>query len=273
MKNLICPICRNNTDIRTFCNLTAYSCSRCLHAWRPEPWSQTGQNEHFKQAHYTKTESMKSIYNTTSKLFAEFEKIASGQIVDITKTMLDFGCSYGYCMDVFKTKGWEVIGVEISPSAQEILNAKKLPWIADVEKSAIQKNSIDCIVIADSIYYVQEPVKLLLTLKNYLKESGMILLRQPTRAGFAGLINSVGGSPRIIQRLWCDHIHMFSRKSTQLALLEAGFSNINMQQDSFLNRACKGKCVHGALRTADIITAGRFDLTLAWIVSANLKTF
>lgn len=270
MESKVCPICQNDVNIKAIVkDLAGYSCPQCLHAWRPEPWTQIGPIEHFKRAQYTKIEAMHRTYKSTVKLFTAFEQVASRTAQGNIKKMLDFGCSYGFCMETFKTKGWDVFGIEISPSAQQILDKKKLPWAQSIEASGLKKGIFDCVVMADCIYYLPDPIKILSILKDYLKDYGVLLIRQPTRAGLVQLVGALGGTSKIIQRLWCDHIHIFSRCSTEIALAKAGFENVSIKYDRFFVRGLKGEIVHRVSRAADLITLGKFDLTLSWIVCAT----
>jgi SAM-dependent methyltransferase len=267
----VCPICGNDSDIRDLLkDMRGWSCNKCFHAWRPPPWEAAGAIKYFEDAHYTKAESANRISRSNLDLFDVFETMASAIAKDAKKLMLDFGCSYGICMEVFKAKKWDVFGIEISPSSQKILTQKNLRWAASLENSGLEYGCADVVVMADSIYYLPDPVNTLSVLRRYLKPGGILIIRQPTRGGLARAINAVSGSSPFIEKLWLDHIHLFSRRSTQVALSRAGFGNISFRKEQHFKRSLKGELMHRSLRCLDIITMGKFDLTLSWTVWASL---
>ena len=70
-------------------------------------------------------------------------------------------------------------------------------------------------------------------------------------------------------RIWRDHVHLFSRRSTELALERARFVEVEFLKEKGFKRSMKGEMIHRLLRTADVLTCGTLDLTASWVVRAR----
>ncbi|MFA5864699.1 MAG: GNAT family N-acetyltransferase [Phycisphaerae bacterium] len=262
----MCPICLNRNDIREMAS--GLTCDKCLHAWRHEPWKDMDITKHFENAYYTKPEPPE-LLNVHIRLFERFEKLASEAVHGKNRLMLDFGCSCGNCMEIFKKNKWDVFGIEIAPNSQKILTEKNLRWAPTLQESGLKYGSVDTIIMADCIYYLPDPVQILSEMRKYLTPQGILILRQPTRAGLARFIKKLLGNSQIIYSLWGDYIHLFSRRSTVLALKRAGFSYIDILKERQFVRTFRNKIVHQVLYFNNLITFGHFDLTLSWTICAR----
>lgn len=277
VKGDICPVCGQTTQIESFMlsletgvDTTAWSCGYCRHAWRTELWEMSNPKVFFGDAEYTKVSGEESIYAAKKKLFERFLDSADKAKPQPPRLMVDFGCSYGHCMQMFKEHGWDIMGIEISPTSRKILNERNLPNASNLEDSDLSLGSVDVVVMADSIYYLPDPITTLRTIRSYMRPEGLLFLRQPTRGGLACLLLNIG-KKKTLSRLWIDHIHLFSRKSTALTLEHAGFRDIQFFKEKDYRRSLKGEVIHRLFKTADIITMGFLDLALSWTVVAKTK--
>lgn len=99
--------------------------------------------------------------------------------------MLDVGAATGYFMDIAKTRGWEVEGVEISEHAASIGRLKGLRIHTGIlENIALSANSFDVITLFDVLEHLREPRKTLLKAKNLLKNNGIIVVNTPDAGSF-----------------------------------------------------------------------------------------
>ncbi len=252
----------------------AWSCGRCLHAWRTEPWYGADRIEFFQKAIYTAAEHESWILATKVRLFAWFEELAAAHWPSAPRRMVDFGCAYGNCMEAFRGKGWEVCGVEISPSAQRILDQRGLTWTDSLERLPFEDGSVHACVMSDCTYYLPEPVAVLRSVARVLHPRGVLLLRQPTRGGLVRLLYRLRefGLPHaaaLRPRLWLDHVHLFSRRSTGAMLERAGFEADFLPERGF-RRSWRGEVLHRGLRLADAMTWGSLDLSAAWTVTGRV---
>ena len=109
--------------------------------------------------------------NTHYKDIEEYHK-NSGRLLDI-------GCSYGFLMDYFASKGWATTGIDISENAIKYAKSKGL----DVHNAAIEgfnpKNKFDLIVMSNVLEHLEDPLKALSIVKNWLSDKGIIYVRVP----------------------------------------------------------------------------------------------
>lgn len=247
----------------------AWSCGDCRHAWRTEPWRLSSATEFFGEARYTKVEFAEKLDATKLELFGFFARYADKAKPQQPRLMVDFGCSYGTVLQLFKEHNWQVMGIEISPAAQEILSERKLPWAPTIEQAGLAPRSLDVTVMADCICYLPDPVATLRTIRSYIKPDGLLFIRQPTRGGLVHFLSKIGGKKALAHGLWLDHVHLFSRKSTELVLKQTGFEEVLFLKEKYFRRSLKGEIIHRMARAADLMTLGHFDLTLSWTVIAK----
>jgi SAM-dependent methyltransferase len=276
MSNITCPICGNAGGVKVLssksqqqADIGAWNCGDCRHAWRTEPWRTSGALEFFEDAEYTKIENAERLDATKMRLFELFLRWAEEIRPGPPRQMVDFGCSYGTVLQMFKEHDWQVMGIEISPNAQKVLSEMNLPWARHLEESGLAPASVDVVTMCDCVYYLPDPVGSLETIRQYLKPDGGLFLRQPTRGGLLHVLLKFCREKPQDPRIWCDHVHLFSRRSTELALERAGFAKVEFLKEKDFKRSAKGEMIHRLLRMADFLTCGVLDLTASWTVTAR----
>jgi SAM-dependent methyltransferase len=276
MNDIACPICQKADRVKVLLSkseeqggIGAWSCGCCCHAWRTEPWKLSNAAEFFGKAHYTKIEFAEKVDATKMELFQFLADYADKTKPQQPRLMVDFGCSYGTVLQMFRQRNWQVMGIEISPSAQKVLDERKLPWAPTMEQSGLARRSVDVVVMSDSIYYLHEPVETLRTIQSYMRPAGLLFLRQPTRGSLVHLLSHLSREKALADRLWLDHVHLFSRQSTGLALNRTGFSDVKFLVERHFKRSLKGEIIHRLLRAVDFATLRRLDLVASWTVIAK----
>ena len=275
MPEALCPICRNSNRVEVL-RLTSkrgidfgvWRCGCCRHIWRTEPWKTSDQITFYEEASPT-AELMETISSKNVKIFEKFLQLADELNPHSPRRMVDFGCSCGTAMQMFKKHNWDVLGIEILPTAQKVLDERNLPWAPSMKGSGLAPQSVDIVVMSDCIYYIADPVEILSEIRSYLKPQGRLFLRHPTRAGALGILLKVSKEKALSDKIWGSYIHMFSRKSTELSFKKAGFTTVKFLKEKGYDRPLKTEIVHRAIRAADFITLGLLDLTLSWIVIAE----
>ena len=225
----------------------------------------------FGDAHYTHIENVERLDATKIKLFERFLQWADEVKPHPPRTMVDFGCSYGTVMAMFREHGWDVMGIEIAPTAQKVLEERNLPWAPCMEDSGLALGSVDIVVMSDCMYYLPEPVTTLRTIRSYMQPNGLLFLRQPTRGGLVRFLLKVDRKRALSRDIWLDHVHLFSRGSTVFVLERAGYRDVRFLREEDYRRPLKGEVIHRLLRATDFITFGFFDLTLSWTVVATAE--
>jgi hypothetical protein len=119
------------------------------------------------------------------------------------------------------------------------------------------QNKYDIITMLGLVEHVTDPYKLIKRSYQLLKKDGMLMIQTP---------NSTSLLAKTMGKFWppyspIEHIHLFSRKSLELALLNAGFKDISYQSHvkklpvgyvyNMLNNF--GPEIHALLKPVDII--------------------
>jgi 2-polyprenyl-3-methyl-5-hydroxy-6-metoxy-1,4-benzoquinol methylase len=101
------------------------------------------------------------------------------------RRLLDVGCGLGYFIANAQSRGWEVSGVDTSPSwvrlANQRLGADRVAC-ATIEQSALAPGSFDLITAWDVIEHIFDPIQFLLALRELLAPGGRIFIRTPNLA-------------------------------------------------------------------------------------------
>lgn len=140
------------------------------------------------------------------------------------KRALDIGCFTGDLLILMKKLGANVYGLELQKDAVKIAN-KKLPksiFQADVMSKQFNLGKFDIIAMTGLVEHVADPVKLLKKTHKITNKDGLVIIQTP---------NSSSLFAKILGKYWppyspVEHIHLFSRKSLELALSETGFTPI-----------------------------------------------
>ena len=140
--------------------------------------------------------------------------------------MLDIGCSSGLFMELARTRGFSVNGVEPSEYAVNIAKELGLDVIQGYfKKGMFEKGSCDVVVLWDVLEHCEEPGDIL--------EAAMDVLR-PGGAFFVQVPNVMGLAPRIM-RQDCNmftgfgHVNLFGPETLKRILENNGYENIIMQ--------------------------------------------
>lgn len=268
-----CPICDEVQHVKIVPSgsTEVLRCEQCYHAWRTTaPWSESSAEKYMGKATWTHLEYMQLHDSIKMEGFKLTLGWANAIRPHAPRLMIDFGCSYGSLMQIFKEDNWDVMGVEISTSAHKILNQRGLPWVTCLEKSSLAPRSVDIVVMFDSIYYLPDPVSTLRQIRSYLKPNSHILIRTPTRGGLIRVLSRFGKKTMTMPFWgWGSFIHHFSRKSTRIALNKAGFTDVKFLKEKGFRHHFKEQLVHSLLQVVDCMTLRLFDLTASWIVTAQ----
>jgi SAM-dependent methyltransferase len=100
--------------------------------------------------------------------------------------LLELGASYGHSLALARERGWEVAGVELSPTASEHarnhfgLNV----FTCDLADAPLEPGSFDAVIMWHVLEHVRNPQAQLLHLATLLKPGGILGLRVPNIASF-----------------------------------------------------------------------------------------
>jgi SAM-dependent methyltransferase len=100
--------------------------------------------------------------------------------------LLEFGASYGHSLALARERGWEVVGVELSPTASHYARTQfgLSVFNCDLSEAPLSEGSFDAIVGWHVLEHVRNPKAQLQRLAALLKPGGVLGLRVPNIASF-----------------------------------------------------------------------------------------
>lgn len=146
--------------------------------------------------------------------------------------ILDVGCGTGTVLGVGARRGWQVAGVEISPSAAAAARAN---YGVDVTVGTLQSAnfptaSFDVVWLQHVLEHVPNPIALLQEIKRVLRPGGVLVVAVPNSAGL--IYNGYNLIHRLRRRLGKDkfscslsppgHLYALNAKSLHAALSRVG---------------------------------------------------
>ncbi len=158
-----------------------------------------------------------------------FENIFKRRIRAIEKyrsspgKVLEIGSSTGLMLSVFKDRGWEVLGIEMSKLSAKFAQDKGIDTIVGTfEKSRIESGSIDVAILNHTMEHLEDPVQVISKIYRILKPGGLLLIDVPN---FGSL------SARYQQMNWSlllpnEHLWHFTKESFENIFKQTGFDLI-----------------------------------------------
>lgn len=129
--------------------------------------------------------------------------------------LLEFGASYGHSLALARERGWEVVGVELSPTASQYARTHfgLSVFTCDLAEAPLLDDSFDAIVGWHVLEHVRDPKAQLRRLAALLKAGGVLGLRVPNIASFGA---------RVAPQWWpwmCPPAHLWFFSATTLPRL------------------------------------------------------
>jgi len=161
------------------------------------------------------------------------------KLINEGEKVLDIGCATGYFAEKLNEKKCKVVGIEMEPSAAKLAErfCQKV-FIGDAMKISsfsIQKNYFDVILMLDVLEHFKDPEAILLSVKNYLKREGRLIISTPNVAHISVRVKIMAGKFDYQESGILDksHLHFFTKKNLIKIIKEAGLgiSEINYSAD------------------------------------------
>jgi SAM-dependent methyltransferase len=134
--------------------------------------------------------------------------------------VLDVGCATGALLDHLRNRGWDVTGVEISPSAgyarrDRGLDVRTLP----LEENRFPPNHFDRVLASHLIEHLNDPAGFVREVYRITAPGGYFFVTTPNISGFQARL--FGGRWR---SAIFDHLYLFSVKTLSRLLRAKGFT-------------------------------------------------
>jgi SAM-dependent methyltransferase len=152
--------------------------------------------------------------------FEEIEAELKPAALPAKPRVLDAGCATGALLEKLRDRGWDVCGVEISPSAgyarvERRLDVRSLP----LEENHFPADSFDVLLASHLIEHLNAPGDFVRETYRILKKGGRLFVTTPNIGGFQARL--FGGRWR---SAIFDHLYLFSKKTLSQLLSAAGFT-------------------------------------------------
>lgn len=121
------------------------------------------------------------------------------------KRVLDIGCGQGAFLEMMRSRGFEVCGVELGAESSRIAREERgLNVITgDLSRLEVENESFDAALMSHLIEHVDDPVALLERVRDLLKPGGVALLSLPNYRCIERRIFGANWYP------WCLPVHLY----------------------------------------------------------------
>lgn len=134
--------------------------------------------------------------------------------------ILDFGCGNGFFLSFMKSKGWDVMGIEISPPARK--NASTIGVETRPNLRGIKPSTYDAVMLRFVLEHLSEPLAFLKKIRKFLVKNGILITIVPNDFNpLQDLTQKMGHNKWWIK--YPDHINYFNFNSLSSLLEIAGF--------------------------------------------------
>ena len=142
--------------------------------------------------------------------------------------LLDIGCATGFFLDLAKSRGWEVVGSEVSEFTVRYARERfgldvRLGTLGDLQFDA---QSFDVITMWDVIEHVPDPIGELQEVRRILRDGGLLSIITPD---VGSLVARFLGSRWEEFRRVREHVYFFSRRTMTEALRKVGFEVLRVE--------------------------------------------
>lgn len=162
---------------------TLYYCKKCDMSITGVDYAHPVGMTHFDIAGYNNLEYESHIRTKRERFFAWLTNLAVKHLGRTPQIVLDFGCSYGHLLDVFKPMKADTIGIEVNSQLRQMVADKGHHQVfATIGDCTCAEASIDIILAIDSLYYHGgNPAEPLGEFYRMLRPGGLLVLRTTNR--------------------------------------------------------------------------------------------
>ena len=158
------------------------------------------------------------------------------------KNVLDVGCGSGILGAKLRKKGIEVVGIEKDEQAYAQARGKiNKAILADVEELDLSYpvGYFDCILFADILEHLRDPVSILMKYGKYLNDKGFVIASIPNVRYYKIILRLLfGGTWDYVDKGILDvtHIRFFTLVNMKELFIKAGYSVLCMQRNLVASR-------------------------------------
>jgi 2-polyprenyl-3-methyl-5-hydroxy-6-metoxy-1,4-benzoquinol methylase len=244
-----------------------------------QPPSQDFLNDYYSQKYYQDPQGTYQAEYTSQEqiqrklriqLLEDFVNLNGMNFPQTEKNFLDVGCGEGYVLSHFKSKGWEVTGLDFSTHGARMNNPDLEQFIiqGDVYISVQNLKSLElkyhAIFLGNILEHVLDPVALIDSMYSLLEDDGLLCITVPN--DFSSLQNFLIESGEVSIPYWLgfpDHLNYFDLQSLTNLLNASSlpvidhFADFPIEwflvnpQSNYVSDVSKGKSAHNSRVTLD----------------------
>lgn len=208
-----CPLCAGTGDFFWEKNGTrACKCPRCGFVF-VHPLPRAPLLDDFSHS--------RAILDAPGHFRSEYHRFLSGiEALTGKGRLLDVGCNIGLSLAVAKERGWEPVGIELSPQAADYGRRHFGVEIIEtpLEEAAFPDGAFAAVAMYHVLEHILDPMRLLKETARVLRPGGVLYASVPNAGGIQAVI---------LREKWAwvspDHAGYFSKNSLAGALAAAGF--------------------------------------------------
>lgn len=214
-----CPICDHRLLTST---PDVEVCELCGLGVTTKTPSQNYKHYHRDDQYFENESLFRDIFLKRLQIIEKFKK---------TGKVLEIGSSTGVMLELFKNKGWDIVGIEPSKKACKIANRRGIKTInSSFEKASLIKSSFDVVILNHVLEHLDNPKQILKKCYQILANKGIVFIDVPN---FGSL------SSRLWKSHWPyllldEHNWHFTHQSLDKLFTSSGFKEIYWEARSGL---------------------------------------
>lgn len=183
-------------------------------------------------------------YIEEENLFKNIFQKRVNRILRLKKTgkVLEIGCSTGLMLALFKEKGWEVAGVEVSQKAAPIAAKRGIPVFIKPFETINFQEKFDVIVFNHTLEHLKDPEGAIKKAQLLLNKGGLIYIDLPNFGSLSAKIYGINW-PMLLPD---EHLWHFTLKSLRILLNKSDFKVVYVERASGIwdyNSSLKGMLI------------------------------
>jgi len=183
-----CRICNSNNcelirnKIRHDIHMNVYMCKSCEVQFL-ESNPNLDYNKDYRKKYtpyYGKEFNSEQLFNAMLPI-QKYDVDKIKYLIKDDSKILDIGCASGYLLYTLKNETNECWGVDIRNEDVEYAKSIGLNChVGPIEDTDIPKNYFDIVLLVQTLEHIENPKKLLMSIKPYLKDNGIIFISVPS---------------------------------------------------------------------------------------------
>ena len=194
-------------------------CHHCALGFQLDPLSEYELVDYYSKHSVFHLHGKESRQNNLVKTRHKFLEpyISSLEKLQSRRTVLDAGCGYGDFLSTFNSKVWTRLGFEINPDRASYAREEYGIIIEEktLEKSNVQKNSVDLLCAFGLIEHLLDPRRFLKSVSSVLKKTGL---------GCVNVPDTLNPLIAISEFFSVEHVLYFTQNTLKALLESCGFS-------------------------------------------------